>query len=80
MQCVAVSYLKFQEFWYVEGKSKDIYKNNVETGMTTSNTYPQGSTNGKISLQADGQRCENGTNFRDVSQSVKIGQTVVVDV
>ena len=48
--------------------------------MTTSNTNPQGSTNGKISLQADGQRCENGTNFRDVSQSVKIGQTVVVDV
>ena len=48
--------------------------------MTSSNTNPQWPANGKISLQTDSQSSENWTNFRDVSHSVKIGQTVVVDV
>ena len=74
------AYLEFQKFRNVEGKSEDIYKNNVETGMASPNTDPQRATNCKISLQTNSQSRENGTNFRDVCQPVKIGQTVIVDV
>ena len=48
---IHTAYLKFKEFWNIEGKCKNGYQNDIHGRMATSYTNPQWVTYSKVPLQ-----------------------------